>query len=400
MPKLKVDGKMYSKWPIEKLGKHVFQEKETVGDVDSNDFPVFGVTNVKGVTVTGKKVGSNLSKYKRLKPNRFVYNPYRINVGSIGLSSEEQDGIVSPAYVVFGAKKTLYPKYLYHFLKSNEGHVQIKFYGDRGTVRQALRFMDLCKMEIPLPPFEEQKRIVVRIKRLMHRIELARTILRQLNEENQALIDSLISSILEEIKDKYSSHLMVLSEACKLITDGTHDTPTYVDEGVPLLTAKNVFFDRIDKTNVRFISQEDHEEICKRCPAEKGDVLFINIGATTGTVKKIDIDLEFSLKNVALLKPNLELLNPDFLILILRGPAIKNQIKKKQSQTCQPFLSLRDLRSLEATIPPLSEQRRCISYINSLQKKIEEIRKLRAEIEKGIEELIPSILDKAFRGEL
>jgi len=86
--------------------------------------------------------------------------------------------------------------------------------------------------------------------------------------------------------------------------------------------------------------------------------------------------------------------------LILKGTAIKNQIKKKQSQTCQPFLSLRDLRSLEAPIPPLSEQRHYISYINSQQKKIEEIRNLRGEIEKNIEELTSNILDKAFKGEL
>ena len=289
--------------------------------------------------------------------------------------------------------------YLWHFMRSDIFRMILKSNLPRG-IKTEVKPKRLLPIEIPLPPIEEQKRIVVRVKKLMQTIESARTILRELNEENQALIDSLISNILEEITNKHSGHLMMLSEACKLITDGTHDTPAYVDEGMPLLTAKNVFFDRIDTTNVRFISQEDHEEVCKRCPAERNDVLFINIGATTGTVKKIDIDLEFSLKNVALLKPNLELLNPDFLVLILRGPVIKKQIKKKQSQTCQPFLSLRDLRRLEAPIPPLSEQRRCISYTNSLQKKIEEIRKLRAEIEKDMEELIPSILNQAFTGKL
>jgi hypothetical protein len=90
-----------SKRSTVKLGEVVREEREQVGTFDGDGLPVLGVTNVEGVTQTGVEASDDKSKYLRLRPGRFVYNPYRINVGSIGLSSESQDGICSPAYVVF-----------------------------------------------------------------------------------------------------------------------------------------------------------------------------------------------------------------------------------------------------------------------------------------------------------
>jgi len=58
------------------------------------------------------------------------------------------------------------------------------------------------------------------------------------------------------------------------------------------------------------------------------------------------------------------------------------------------------LLETEIPLPPLSIQRRIVTYLNSLQEKLENLKKLQAETEKEIEELMPSVLDKAFRGEL
>src|SRR5262249_48140303 len=132
-----------SRYPIAPLGSIVAQERDCVGSPDGNGLPVFGVTNVAGVMATGNQTSEDRSQYLLLRPRRFVYNPYRINVGSLGLSGATQCGIVSPAYVVFRVLSDADPIYVYWYLKSTQGHVQINFHGNRGSVRSALRFDDL-----------------------------------------------------------------------------------------------------------------------------------------------------------------------------------------------------------------------------------------------------------------
>ena len=144
----------------QKLGK--FIEKWHVKRDDwrgSKKLKVLGVSNVDGITATSHKKSKDLSKYLVIEPNCFVYNPYRINVGSIGLTSKESYGLVSPAYTVFKVKENrLIPELLLGFLKSFDGLQQINKYA-RGTVRKALRYDDLCEIKVNFPSYDEQKKI-------------------------------------------------------------------------------------------------------------------------------------------------------------------------------------------------------------------------------------------------
>lgn len=95
-----------------------------------------------------------------------------------------------------------------------------------------------------------------------------------------------------------------LNDCCSKITDGTHDTPKPVSIGVPFLTAIHVKENDIDFKGCYYLPKEVHEIIYKRCNPQKGDVLMVNIGAGVGTTALVNVDYEFSLKNVALLKPD------------------------------------------------------------------------------------------------
>lgn len=117
----------------------------------------FGVSNEEGITVSKYAAEDKAEEYKIIEKGCFAYNPYRINVGSIAYLNEDKKGLISPAYVVFKVKpNTIKEELLLKFLKSSEGLRQIRMYG-RGTVRQALRFEDLCKIELSIPTFEQQK---------------------------------------------------------------------------------------------------------------------------------------------------------------------------------------------------------------------------------------------------
>lgn len=123
-----------------------------------------GVSNEDGITKSKYAAEDKAKDYKIIEKDCFAYNPYRINVGSIGLLEDDIVGLISPAYVVFKPKpKSIIPQLLLKFLKSAEGLRQIKLYA-RGTVRQALRFEDLCKIELAIPDYEEQLDFFKRIE--------------------------------------------------------------------------------------------------------------------------------------------------------------------------------------------------------------------------------------------
>jgi len=90
-----------------------------------------------------------------------VYNPYRVNVGSIGIVDEEFDSMyISPAYVVFGVKEGLLNEYLYLVLSSDWFNPFLRA-ATSGSVRQNLTYDLLCELEIPLPDLDKQREIVI-----------------------------------------------------------------------------------------------------------------------------------------------------------------------------------------------------------------------------------------------
>ena len=150
--------------------------------------------------------------------------------------------------------------------------------------------------------------------------------------------------------------IRTLGEVCLKITDGTHDTPTPVRSGIPFLTAIHVKEDFIDFENCLFLTKQDHQVIFNRCNPQRGDVLLVNIGAGVATTALIDVDFEFSLKNVALLKPASNYMFGSYLnqCLISRKPAIT---KALSSGGAQPFLSLTQIGEIRIPAPSLPEQR-------------------------------------------
>ena len=145
-------------WKVVKLGALIenFSVKAKDFDVDVSTLNFLGVSNTDGITKSKYAAEDKADDYKIMVKGCFAYNPYRINVGSIAMLDDDIVGLISPAYVVFKVKEnTIIPELLLKFLKSSEGLRQIKLHA-RGTVRQALRFSDLCKIEISLPDYEEQ----------------------------------------------------------------------------------------------------------------------------------------------------------------------------------------------------------------------------------------------------
>ena len=151
---------------------------------------------------------------------------------------------------------------------------------------------------------------------------------------------------------------------CVDVRDGTHDSPKYVQEGIPLITSKNLHDGFLDMRNAKFISQEDHEKISQRSRVDNNDILFAMIGSIGNPVLYNGEDNKFSIKNMALFKHihNGMLMKYVYWWLFFSQYAMKTD----SSGGVQSFVSLNYLRNYFIPVPPLAEQLRIVTSIERL----------------------------------
>mgnify|MGYP000558855663 CR=1 FL=1 len=171
------------------------------------------------------------------------------------------------------------------------------------------------------------------------------------------------------------------------IRDGTHDSPKYIENGVPFITSKHLTDNGIDFTETNYISEENHIEFSKRSKVDNGDILFGMIG-TIGKPVIVNTDFEFSIKNVALLKlSSNELLSNIYVLNLLKSNIIINQFLKLSNGGVQSFIALGMIRKLKIPLPPIEEQKKIADILSTVDKKIafvEENINATEELKKGL----------------
>ena len=182
------------------------------------------------------------------------------------------------------------------------------------------------------------------------------------------------------------------------VRDGTHDTPAYVDKGIPLITSKNLIEGGIDYSNVKYISEKDAISINERSGVNVGDILFAMIG-TIGNPSMVTEDILISIKNVALFKFSFSDKLSNYFIMYYLDYA-QEDMKKRPSGGLQPFVSLNFLRTYLVPIPPIEEQHRIVSILTDSVNSIRNIDILKNELVISLEKAKSKILNLAIRGKL
>ena len=141
------------------------------------------------------------------------------------------------------------------------------------------------------------------------------------------------------------------------VRDGTHDTPKYVSEGIPLITSKNLTNGFIDFRDALFISENDHQKIKKRSQVDEDDIIMPMIG-TIGNPVIVKSKREFSVKNVALFKFNNNSILSKYFYYLLQSPVFEKIFLIDSRGVTQKFVSLQMLRDLQIPLPPIAEQKR------------------------------------------
>ena len=163
-----------------------------------------------------------------------------------------------------------------------------------------------------------------------------------------------------------------LGDACERIMDGTHFSPKSTEQGEYLyITAKNIKEWGLALDDVTYLSKADHDEIYRRCPVKKDDVLYIKDGATTGVATINPLDEEFSLlSSVAVLRGKIGVLDNRFLVAYLNSPIGKRHMLGMMSGAAISRLTLTKLNDAEIPLPPLEVQKEIVAEIEGYQKVI------------------------------
>jgi type I restriction enzyme S subunit len=287
--------------------------------------------------------------------------------------------------------KKHHPKFLFYYLKSIREKVLSESYGgaqkhiSQGYVRE---------LEIPLPPLATQKRIAEILDAADALRRKDQVLLKKYDELAQGIFIDMFG---DPVKNEMGWEVKKLKEICLKITDGTHFSPPNLPIGVPYITAKHLKQDVVDfYSNPTYISQKDHDEIFSRCTPEKGDVLYIKDGATTGIAAVNEYDFEFSmLSSLALIKPQKDKINSYYLSCYLNNKIVKQElIRCYMAGAAIKRFTLEKLNKFEIVVPHIELQNSFASRWIKLQESITSVKKSKATI------LFNSLIQKAFKGEL
>jgi type I restriction enzyme S subunit len=153
----------------------------------------------------------------------------------------------------------------------------------------------------------------------------------------------------------------------------------------------------------RKVSLDDYAGYTRHTKPEKGDVLMTRVGAMIGEAAMIDRDLDFAFYvSLCLIKPRRDRVHTPYLVHWLNSPfgaaaAKENTLGKGHSQG---NLNLKLIREFMVPLPPIDEQVRLTKRLDDVQAQITEIRTIQSQTASELDSLMPSILDKAFCGEL
>jgi type I restriction enzyme S subunit len=287
--------------------------------------------------------------------------------------------------------KNLFPRFLFYTI--NKHLKAIEDVTAFATVKHisSKQIENIC---IHLPPLPEQKRIVSIIDKAFEAIDKAIENTQKNLQNAKELFESYLNSMFENV----NWEIKKLNEITD-VKDGTHDSPKYVEEGIPFITQKNIKPNELSFEYTKFITISDHEKFYKRSNVAYGDILISMIGANRGMAAIVDDDRVFSIKNVGLIKSNKNI-NMHFILYHLKSSMAKKYVLDMSNGGAQEFVGLTALRTFPIPLPPINEQRTVVQLLDTLKSKTKTLEANYQQKLANLEELKKSILNKAFAGEL
>jgi len=362
-----------------------------------NDFKILGVNNEAGIFDAYIEKGKNINQpYKIVEQNWLAYNPYRVNVGSIGLRNENQKhDLISPAYVVFSCKERLLPDFLFKLFRTDTFNAIIRE-NTTGSVRQNLTFDNLQTIEIPLPTIEIQQSL---INDFNNRITLANQLEKEAKDLEKEIEIFFLKVLSVEIisKEKKSGFSIVnfkhlrrwdIYNVSYQIESNLY--PTYNFNHFVLGDPKyGANVKAVDKQNeyryIRITDLNENGELNKDIAypefaekqhiLEKNDFLIARSGATVGKTFLFEEKHGKAIYAGYLIrfKLNLNFVNPYYILFYTKCKIFKQWILSNQRISAQPNINAQQFLEAPIILPSIEVQTQIVTHINEMKDRIKEL---------------------------
>jgi type I restriction enzyme, S subunit len=226
----------------------------------------------------------------------------------------------------------------------------------QGAIRANIGQQNLGLVFAPVPPLPEQRAIAEALSDMDELIGALDALIAKKRDLKQVAMQQLFTAQtrLPGFSGKWD-HKNLKSIVQSPVTDGPHLTPKFFQDGIPFLSVNNLVGNKIDLTDLRFISKTDHEEFSKKCRPCKNDIL-IGKAASVGKVALVELDIEFNIWSpIALIRLNGENV-PRFVYYQLQSADLVRQITLLTNSSSQGNIGMSDIEKLVLFLPPLAEQ--------------------------------------------
>lgn len=342
----------------------------------------YGEIKEKDIDKAEGLLPESFDTYQEIKPGDLVFRFTDLQNDKRSLRSAVNGfvGIITSAYLAFRPKSidSQYLGYLMRFYDTTK-----VFYSMGSGLRQSLKYADVRRMPVLVPPLEEQKAIadfldreLGQIDALMARLDRFST---QVSERWQTVLDNSVrigisSSPSKRARDPWIEALCEHWSESRLkfilsapIVDGPHTTPTFLDSGYPFLSVDAIQDGELVFEGARRISAEDFAEFHAKAPAKRGDLL-LGKAASTGKLAQVKTDEPFAIWSpLALLRINARVAVPSFVEYSLKSSLSQAQIETLCTSNTQKNISMRDIPRISIALPPVSEQEEIVSHLDTLK---------------------------------
>lgn len=302
-------------------------------------------------------IGTDMSSYKVVEPLQFAYGPVTSRNGdkvSIALYTGKGKIIISQAYTVFEVKNQdeLLPEYLMMWFRRPEFDRYARF-KSHGSAREIFSWEEMCDVFLPIPPIEQQRKIVTEYEAVSRRIRLNEQTIARLEETAQALYHKMFVDGIDKENLPEGWRMGTLGEIATVKSGYAFTSNMWRKNGIPVIKIGNIHNQTIIRESCDCVSSE-MMDIANNYIAKKGDIVIAMTGATLGKIAIVPQDGFFVNQRVGIfdLGDN-PIQRNSFLYLILLQEEVQNEILTVGGDSAQANISNGNIECIKIPIPPI-----------------------------------------------
>lgn len=397
---------MSAVWPSVPLREALVHRKEfiTLDDLETYRRPRVQL-HAQGIVLRDAVPGALIKTKKQqvVRAGELLVAEIDAKMGGFGIVPNDLDGsIVSSHYFLYRHNpERLDNRYLGWFVKTPAFRQQVEAQGS--TNYAAIRPDDVLGYEIPLPPLDEQRRIVARIDALAAKVEEARLLRARGAEEIDAIHASAANALFSEasVSDVPVVELGHVAEIRAGVTLGRKLVGSTIR--LPYLRVANVQDGHLDLRVLKEV--EIYPDERDKWSLRRGDLLLTEGGdwdkLGRGTVWQEEVAECIHQNHIFRVRLDATRFDPWYVSTLMSSPHGKKFFQAASKQTTNlASINQRQLKAFPLFDLPLERQRRIVAERNTLQVKIDAVKALQADTSAELDAMLPAILDKAFKGEL